>query len=135
VQQLCAVLQNPADVITGKPGNNVSDHIFRKLGANLHLRPDHPLAIIKDAIYQYMDGAAPGTYRTFDDLYPIVTTQVGSPTLGQLCAPCHGADPARIWAHAPGPLCGYRACTQTHTGAWLRAQKHQPEAVYEHPEP
>ena len=63
-------------MITGKPGNNVSDHIFRKLGANLHLRPDHPLAIIKDAIYQYMDSAAPGTYRTFDDLYPIVSTQV-----------------------------------------------------------
>lgn len=63
-------------MITGKPGNNVSDHIFRKLGANLHTRPDHPLAIIKAAIYQYMDSAAPGTYRTFDDLYPIVSTQV-----------------------------------------------------------
>jgi len=63
-------------VITGKPGNNVSDHIFRRLGANLHTRADHPLGIIKNAIYQYMDSTASGPYRTFDDLYPIVTTQV-----------------------------------------------------------
>ena len=65
-----------ADVITGQPGNNVTDHIFKRLGANLHTRPGHPLATIKAAIYEYMNSAAPGTYRTFDDLYPIVSAQV-----------------------------------------------------------
>lgn len=64
------------DVITGKPGNNVSDHVFKRMGVNLHLREDHPLAIIKAAIYEYMDKAQAGTtYRHFDDLYPIVSAQ------------------------------------------------------------
>ncbi len=35
------------DVITSDPANNVSDHIYEKLGANLHLRPDHPIFLIK----------------------------------------------------------------------------------------
>ena len=43
---------------------------------NLHRRPDHPLCIIKEEIYRYMESTAPGVYRTFDDLYPIVTTRV-----------------------------------------------------------
>ena len=43
---------------------------------NLHRRPDHPLCIIKEEIYRYMESTAPGVYKTFDDLYPIVTTQV-----------------------------------------------------------
>jgi hypothetical protein len=51
----------------------VSDYIYGKMGANLHLRPDHPLCIIKNAIYAYFDASAPGTYRTFDDLPPVVS--------------------------------------------------------------
>lgn len=118
MQRRRGLLQNPADVITGKPGNNVSDHIFRKLGANLHLRPDHPLAIIKDAIYQYMDGAAPGTYRTFDDLYPIVTTQVGTPTLGRRDPPCGSLrpEPVRDPVHLTPPIGGRHACTCVYAG-------------------
>ena len=65
-----------ADVITGRPGNNVTDNIFAKIGRNLHRQPDHPLCIIKSAIYQYMDQQGGVTYKTFDDLYPIVSTQV-----------------------------------------------------------
>lgn len=60
-------------VITSDPANNVSDYIYGKMGANLHLQPDHPLCIIKNAIYAYFDASAPGTYRTFDDLPPVVS--------------------------------------------------------------
>lgn len=60
-------------VITSDPANNVSDYIYGKMGANLHLQPDHPLCIIKNAIYAYFDASAPGTYRTFDDLQPVVS--------------------------------------------------------------
>jgi hypothetical protein len=35
------------EVITGKEGNNVSDYIYEKMGANLHQQPDHPIGIIK----------------------------------------------------------------------------------------
>ena len=45
---------------------------------NLHRRTDHPLCIIKEEIYRYMETTAPGVYRTFDDLYPIVTARVCS---------------------------------------------------------
>jgi phenylalanyl-tRNA synthetase alpha chain len=59
----------------------VSDAVFAKIGANLHRRPDHPIAIIKDAIYSYFDGAAaargaagPGrsAFSKFDDFHPVV---------------------------------------------------------------
>jgi hypothetical protein len=35
------------EVITGQEGNNVSDYIYQKMGANLHQQPDHPIGIIK----------------------------------------------------------------------------------------
>merc|ERR1711990_1424090 len=53
-----------SDIITADPKNNVTDNIFQKLGVNLHHRKDHPLGIIKGAIFQY-----------FEDLYPVVTTK------------------------------------------------------------
>jgi phenylalanyl-tRNA synthetase alpha chain len=69
------------DVITGHPANNVTDAVFDKIGANLHRRPDHPIAIIKDAIYSYFDdaaasagaaGAGRAAFSKFDDLHPVV---------------------------------------------------------------
>lgn len=75
-----------AEVITDHPYNNVPENVFKKLGVNLHLRPDHPLGILKDAIYSYFDQQFPGVYQKFDDLYPVVSTKAvqafpPSPTL------------------------------------------------------
>lgn len=48
------------------------------MGSNLHRRPDHPICIIKEAIYEYFDslegGAAAGKqpFRKFDDLPCVV---------------------------------------------------------------
>ena len=62
------------DVITSDPHNNVTDHIFEKIGYNLHKRPDHPLGIIKAVIGDYFDEKfGKGEFATFDDMYPIVT--------------------------------------------------------------
>lgn len=69
-----AVKVSREDVINGRPGNNVTDNIFNKIGMNLHRRADHPLCIIKSAIYQFMDQQGNVAYKTFDDLYPIVST-------------------------------------------------------------
>ena len=71
-------------MITGRPGNNVTDNIFTKIGMNLHRRPDHPLCIIKSAIYQFMDQQGNVAYKTFDDLYPIVSTTVRQNPCGVL---------------------------------------------------
>ena len=67
-------------MLTNHPFNNVTENIFQKLGANLHLRPDHPLSILKEAIYAYFDSKQPDLWRKFDDLRPVVTTKaVGCP--------------------------------------------------------
>ena len=64
-----------ADVITGDPSNNVTDHIFEKIGYNLHRRPDHPLGIIKAVIEEYFDEKfGKDSFTQFDDMYPIVST-------------------------------------------------------------
>lgn len=63
------------DVITGDPANNVTDHIFEKIGYNLHKRPDHPLGIIKAVIGEYFDDKfGAGVFTQYDDQYPIVST-------------------------------------------------------------
>jgi phenylalanyl-tRNA synthetase alpha chain len=62
-------------VITGDANNNVTDHIFEKIGYNLHKRPDHPLGIIKSVIEEYFDATyGKDTFTSFDDMYPIVST-------------------------------------------------------------
>lgn len=71
-----------ADVLTSHPFNNVTENIFQKLGANLHLRPDHPLCILKETIYNYLDGAQPDLWRKFDDLRPVVSAKA-------VCGLCH----------------------------------------------
>ena len=62
-------------MITDHPYNNVPESVFKKLGVNLHQRPDHPLGILKDAIYSYFDREFPNVYQKFDDLYPVVSTK------------------------------------------------------------
>jgi len=61
----------------------VTDAVFDKMGASLHTRPDHPIAIIKEAIYAYFDAAASdparlaaghgrSAFSKFDALHPVV---------------------------------------------------------------
>jgi len=67
-----------AEVITGDPANNVTDNIYEKMGVNLHMKPAHPIGIIKDAIYSYFDRTYPGVFTKFDDLHPIVSARAVS---------------------------------------------------------
>ena len=62
-----------AEVITDHPFNNVTENIFTKIGANLHRRPDHPICIIKEAIYSFFDERHPDVFRKLDDLHPVVS--------------------------------------------------------------
>ncbi|PNX77763.1 phenylalanyl-tRNA ligase chloroplastic/mitochondrial-like [Trifolium pratense] len=57
----------------GDPTNNVPDNIFSKLGMQLHRRDQHPLGIIKNAIYDYFDTNYSNKFNKFDDLCPIVS--------------------------------------------------------------
>ncbi|KAK9823346.1 hypothetical protein WJX72_002080 [[Myrmecia] bisecta] len=63
------------DIISDHPANNVTDNIFQRMGVNLHRRPDHPLGIIKSAIYDYFQQEHPGRFTHFDDLYPVVSVK------------------------------------------------------------
>ena len=70
-----------ADVITSDPANNVTEHIFEKIGYNLHKRPEHPLGIIKAVIGEYFDDKfGKDTFSQFDDEYPVVGP-------GRYCSP------------------------------------------------
>ncbi|KAK2079369.1 hypothetical protein QBZ16_003060 [Prototheca wickerhamii] len=60
--------------MTTHPANNVPENIYEKIGTNLHQQPDHPIAIIKQAIYEYFARADPA-FKTFDNLHPIVSVQ------------------------------------------------------------
>ena len=69
-------------MLTSHPFNNVTENIFAKIGANLHRRPDHPICIIKEAIYAFFDERCPGVFTKFDDLHPVVSARaVGLPSL------------------------------------------------------
>mmetsp|Transcript_17683 Transcript_17683/g.49471 ORF Transcript_17683/g.49471 Transcript_17683/m.49471 type:complete len:330 (+) Transcript_17683:116-1105(+) len=70
-----AALVTREEVITDHPSNNISDIIFQKIGTNLHQRPDHPLGIIKSAIADYFEIERPGVFKTFDDMYPVVSAK------------------------------------------------------------
>eukprot|EP01025_Chloroclados_australasicus_P031568 TRINITY_DN318_c0_g1_i1.p1 TRINITY_DN318_c0_g1~~TRINITY_DN318_c0_g1_i1.p1 ORF type:complete len:419 (+),score=43.41 TRINITY_DN318_c0_g1_i1:67-1323(+) len=63
------------EVILSNDINNVTESIYDKIGINLHQQENHPLCIIKDAIYSYFDDNYAGQFDKFDDLYPIVTTK------------------------------------------------------------
>ncbi|KAG0451886.1 hypothetical protein HPP92_026254 [Vanilla planifolia] len=59
----------------GDPTNNVPDTIFSKLGMQLHRRDNHPIGILRNAIYEYFDATYPGKFVKFDDLSPIVSVK------------------------------------------------------------
>ncbi|XP_026661237.1 phenylalanine--tRNA ligase, chloroplastic/mitochondrial isoform X2 [Phoenix dactylifera] len=57
------------------PANNVPDTIFSKLGTELHRRDNHPIGILKNAIYDYFDTNISAKFVKFDDLCPIVSVK------------------------------------------------------------
>ncbi|XP_034679782.1 phenylalanine--tRNA ligase, chloroplastic/mitochondrial-like isoform X2 [Vitis riparia] len=63
------------DVVRDDPTNNVPDEIFSKLGMQLHRRDQHPIGILKNAIYDYFDANYSNKFDKFDDLCPIVSTK------------------------------------------------------------
>ncbi|PRQ45078.1 putative phenylalanine--tRNA ligase [Rosa chinensis] len=63
------------DVLRDDPTNNVPDTIFAKLGMQLHRRDQHPLGILKNAIYEYFDTNYSNTFDKFDDLCPLVSVK------------------------------------------------------------
>ena len=74
------VIVQRQDVFTGDPANNVSEHIFERLNVNNHRRPNHPLCILKEAIYDYFRSkkretgsiAVPTEFTMKDDFAPLV---------------------------------------------------------------
>jgi len=71
---LLFVLLGLLDVVKDDdPTNNVPDSIFSKLGMQLHKRDQHPLGIIKNAIYDYFDTNYSNKFNKFDNLFPIVS--------------------------------------------------------------
>lgn len=63
------------DVVKEDPTNNVPDSIFSKLGMQLHRRNNHPLGILKNAIFDYFDTSYFNKFDKFDDLCPIVSAK------------------------------------------------------------
>lgn len=57
------------------PTNNVPDSIFSKLGMQLHRRDQHPIGILKNAIYEYFDNTYSNKFDKFDDLCPLVSVK------------------------------------------------------------
>eukprot|EP00475_Leptophrys_vorax_P042626 TRINITY_DN8036_c1_g1_i3.p1 TRINITY_DN8036_c1_g1~~TRINITY_DN8036_c1_g1_i3.p1 ORF type:complete len:421 (-),score=90.55 TRINITY_DN8036_c1_g1_i3:393-1655(-) len=52
------------------PGGNIPDSISAKIGENLHLRPNHPIHIVRNRIAGFFQNA-----DVFDNLHPKVTTK------------------------------------------------------------
>ncbi|KAI8000601.1 hypothetical protein LOK49_LG09G02797 [Camellia lanceoleosa] len=63
------------DVVRDYPTNNVPDSIFIKLGMRLHRRDQHPIGILKNAIYSYFDTTYSNKLDKFDYLCPIVSVK------------------------------------------------------------
>ena len=77
------------DVVRDDPTNNVPDTIFSKLGVQLHRRDQHPLGILKNAIYEYFDTNYSNKFNKFDDLCPVVSVkQVWYKTIEELVVLC-----------------------------------------------
>ncbi|KAI9089722.1 hypothetical protein K1719_029015 [Acacia pycnantha] len=75
VLELGGVKISREDVVRDDPTNNVPDTIFSKLGLQLHRRDQHPLGILKNAIYDYFDSNYANKFNKFDDLCPIVSVK------------------------------------------------------------
>ncbi|KAL7437182.1 hypothetical protein ACHAXM_005482, partial [Skeletonema potamos] len=72
---------DPSRYLQPHPNNNITPHIASLVGRDLHLRPSHPIGIIRSKIQEYFaslstSSTADGTtYKIFDAEDPIVTTQ------------------------------------------------------------
>ncbi|KAI4345902.1 hypothetical protein L6164_012988 [Bauhinia variegata] len=75
VLELGGVKITKEDVVRNDPTNNVPDTIFSKLGMKLHRRDNHPLGILKNAIYEYFDANYSNKFNKLDDLCPIVSVK------------------------------------------------------------
>lgn len=64
-----------ADVVRDELTNNIPDTIFAKIGLQLHRRSQHPIGILKNAIYEYFDSSFANKFDKFDDLCPIVSVK------------------------------------------------------------
>ena len=63
-------------------------------------QPNHPICIIKEAIIDYFETNYSGRFKSFDDLYPIVTTKAVSPIVlpvGAKCPICLMHDSRLTW--------------------------------------
>jgi len=69
---------NPSRYLTPHPSNNITPHIASLVGRDLHLRPSHPIGIIRSKIQEYFISLSKSTstnYEIFDAEDPIVTAQ------------------------------------------------------------
>lgn len=64
-----------AEIVRDDPTNNILDTIFANLGMQLHRRNQHPLGILKNEIYDYIDLNNPDKFEKFDNLCPIVSVR------------------------------------------------------------
>lgn len=77
-----------AEVVRDDPTNNVPDSIFAKLGMQLHRRDQHPIGILKNAIFDYFDSSYPTKFAKFDNLCPIVSVKAVSQLVHQGIMSC-----------------------------------------------
>ena len=69
---------NPSRYLDPHPSNNITPHIASLVGRDLHLRPSHPIGIIRSKIQEYFTSLSKDTeteYKIFDAEDPIVTDQ------------------------------------------------------------
>jgi phenylalanyl-tRNA synthetase alpha chain len=70
--------KDPQRYLQPHPANNITPHIASLVGRDLHLRPSHPIGIIRSKIQEYFTSISTSTntdYKIFDAEDPIVTTQ------------------------------------------------------------
>lgn len=71
----------PSRYLQPHPNNNITPHIASLVGRDLHLRPSHPIGIIRSKIQEYFASLSSSTsdintnYKIFDAEDPIVTAQ------------------------------------------------------------
>jgi phenylalanyl-tRNA synthetase alpha chain len=75
---------DPSRYLQPHPNNNITPHIASLVGRDLHLRPSHPIGIIRSKIQEYFASLSTSsgttgddgtTYKIFDAEDPIVTSQ------------------------------------------------------------
>ena len=65
---------DPSRYINDHPKNNVPPHIAALVGRGLHVRPDHPIGIVRAKIQEYFANLPNVEYKIYDAEDPIVTT-------------------------------------------------------------